>query len=54
MGYKLLGLIVWRGSRWYVRRRYPDAPRKIAIGGVAAAAVGVGVVALTHRQHGDG
>jgi hypothetical protein len=39
-GYKLLGFIVWRGARWYVRKRLPSARRLalLAVGGLAAAA----------------
>ena len=35
-GYKLLGYVVWRGGKWYLRQRLPSA-RKIAL------AVGAGV-----------
>jgi hypothetical protein len=44
-GYKLLGYVVWRGAKWYLRRRLPSA-RKVALavgagvtGAVAAAAI---------------
>ncbi len=50
MGYKVLGFAVWRGARWYLGRRFADAPRKIAIGTVAASAAAAGVVALAQRQ----
>jgi hypothetical protein len=43
MGYKILGFLVWRGGRLYLRRKYPDAPRKLAIGGAAAVAVGAAI-----------
>lgn len=39
-GYKLLGFVVWRGAKWYARKRLPSA-RKVALvlaGGVSAAA----------------
>jgi hypothetical protein len=39
-GYKLLGFAVWRGGKWYLRRRLPSR-RKIAIsalGGITAVA----------------
>ncbi len=43
-GYKLLGFAVWRGAKWYVRKRLPLA-RTVALvlaGGVSvAAAAGV-------------
>jgi uncharacterized protein involved in exopolysaccharide biosynthesis len=35
MGYKLLGFVVWQGAKWYLRRRFPNAPRNLAIAGVA-------------------
>ncbi len=40
-GYKLLGFVVWRGARWYARKRLSSA-RKLALlaaGGLSAAAV---------------
>jgi anti-sigma factor RsiW len=46
MGYKVLGLLVWRGARWYLRRRYPGAPRKLLVGGVALGAVAAGVAGM--------
>ena len=39
MGYKLLGFVVWQGSKWYVRRRMSGARAKVAIAGVGAAVV---------------
>jgi hypothetical protein len=45
MGYKLLGFAVWQGGKWYLRRRLPDAKRKVAIGG-AVVAVGVGALVV--------
>lgn len=54
MGYKLLGFIVWNGARWYVRRKYPDMPRKAAIAGGLAGALLIGGVVVQRRvQHGD-
>jgi hypothetical protein len=50
MGYKVLGFVVWRGARWYLGRRYGDAPRKIAIGTIAATAVAAGVAAAAQRS----
>jgi hypothetical protein len=51
MGYKLLGFVVWQGARWYLRRRYPGLPRKLAIAGGAGLAVAAGVVVAL--RHGD-
>jgi hypothetical protein len=34
MGYKILGFVVWQVGKWYVRRRFPDAPRMLAWAGL--------------------
>jgi hypothetical protein len=53
-GYKILGFLVWQGTRWYVRRRYPDAPRKLAIaGGGAGVLLLGGAVALVALRRGN-
>ena len=33
MGYKVLGFVVWQGSKWYLRRRMGGAKRKVALAG---------------------
>ncbi len=43
-GYKLIGYVVWRGGKWYLRRRLPSARTLAAaalgtVGGAAAIAV---------------
>ncbi len=48
MGYKLLGFAVWRGGRWYLRRRIRGVRAKLAVGAVGAAVV-AGLV-LAGRQ----
>jgi hypothetical protein len=47
-GYKLLGFAVWRGGKWYVRRKLPSRRRTVAgtLGMVAVA----GAVALVARR----
>ncbi|MFL5845044.1 MAG: hypothetical protein ACJ762_10150 [Solirubrobacteraceae bacterium] len=48
MGYKLLGFTVWKGAKWYLRRRVDG--RKVALaGGLLALAGGGLVVALRSR-----
>jgi hypothetical protein len=49
MGYKVLGFVVWQGSRLYLRRRLSGTKRKIVMAGLAAAVVG-GVVAASQRD----
>ncbi|MDQ2895828.1 MAG: hypothetical protein M3Y09_09305 [Actinomycetota bacterium] len=44
MGYKILGFVVWQGSKWYLRRRMSGLGAKVALGAVSAALV-AGVVA---------
>ena len=36
MGYKILGYLVWRGGKWYARRRLQGARRTAAITAVGA------------------
>ncbi|HTB71172.1 MAG TPA: hypothetical protein VK707_09340 [Solirubrobacteraceae bacterium] len=45
-GYKLLGFVVWRGARWYARKRLPSARKLalLAVGGLSAA-VAAGAIA---------
>jgi hypothetical protein len=40
-GYQALGFAVWKGAKWYLRRRYGDAPRKVALGGLVAVVLAV-------------
>jgi hypothetical protein len=47
-GYKLLGLAVWRGGKWYLRKRAPSRRKLLALGagGVSALA---GATVLARR-----
>jgi hypothetical protein len=47
-GYKLLGFAVWRGAKWYARRKMPSrrATAATAVGVLA----GLGAVALIARR----
>jgi hypothetical protein len=37
MGYRVLGYVVWRGGKWYIRRRLTGGlRRRLALGGLAA------------------
>ena len=54
MGYKLLGMAVWRGARWYLRRKYPNLRRNATLGAagtVVAAAVASGVAVAVEKRH---
>ena len=50
-GYKLLGYLVWRGGRWYLRRRLPST-RTVALTGLAGISAVV-VAALLARRLGS-
>jgi hypothetical protein len=52
MGYKVLGFAVWHGGRWYLRRRYGDRPRRVALGALVAAGIVAALVA--QRRNGGG
>ena len=50
-GYKLLGYVVWRGGKWYLRRRLPSA-RKVALAAGAVLTGTVVAVAIAKRISG--
>jgi hypothetical protein len=53
-GYKVLGLVVWKGGMWYLRRRYGFA-RRVGTGLLAAGAVAAaGAAVLAQRRNGGG
>jgi hypothetical protein len=54
MGYKLLGYVVWKGGTWYLRRRFPDARRKLALAGGAGLAVAGGAAAFVALRRSSG
>ena len=51
MAYKVLGIVVWRGAKWFLRRKYGAAmaPKPLLAGGVVLALIGA---ALAARQRG--
>ena len=46
-GYKILGYAVWRGAKWYVRRRLPSA--RLSVATITAV---VGAVLIARRVAG--
>ena len=50
MGYKVLGYLVWKGARWYLRRRFRGAGRKALIIGGAGVVAAAGAAALIARR----
>jgi hypothetical protein len=50
MGYKILGFAVWQGGKWYLRRRFQGAPRKLAIAGLAGLLLAGGAVAAQRAR----
>ena len=51
MAYKLLGIVVWRGGKWFLRRKYGSAmpPKPVLAGGLLLVIAGV---LLAARQRG--
>jgi hypothetical protein len=49
MGYKILGFAVWQGGKWYLRRRFHGASRKLAIAGLAGLLL-AGAAVTAQRQ----
>jgi hypothetical protein len=47
-GYKLLGYVVWRAGKWYLRRRLPS--RRAAARAGAAALAGLVAAVLVVRR----
>ncbi|HEV2924294.1 MAG TPA: hypothetical protein VGW98_09695 [Solirubrobacteraceae bacterium] len=48
---RLLGYVLWRGGKWYLRRRLPRA-RTLALRGLAAAGALTAAVLLARRAIG--
>jgi hypothetical protein len=53
MGYKVLGFVVWRGGKWYLRRRLQGKGSKAAIAGVGALALTGAALAARQAASGD-
>ena len=51
MAYKLLGMAVWKGARWFLRRKYGAvmAPKPLLAGGLIAVIVGALLVVARQR-----
>jgi hypothetical protein len=50
-GYKVVGYVVWKGGKWYLRQRLPRA-RTLALRGLAAIGAVTGAVLLARRAIG--
>jgi hypothetical protein len=49
MGYKLLGFVVWKAARWYLRRRV-NTRKVLVAGGVLVAGAGGLALVLRSRE----
>lgn len=47
-GYKLLGMVVWRGGKWYLRKRVPSRRKPLVLAAGSASAL-VGATVLARR-----
>ena len=54
MGYKLLGIVVWKGAKWFLRHKYGAAmaPKPVLAGGLVLALLGVALAAKQRSQLG--
>jgi hypothetical protein len=51
MFYKLLGMAVWNGTKWYMGRRLgPKAGSKALVAGGVVAALGIGAAAVLAKR----
>jgi hypothetical protein len=52
MIYKLLGMVVWKGARWFLRRKYGAvvSPKPLLAGGLGVAVIGVLLAVLGRRR----
>jgi uncharacterized protein involved in exopolysaccharide biosynthesis len=53
MGYKALGFVVWQGAKWYLRRRFPNAQRNLAIAGVGGLLLAAVAAGATRQRSSD-
>jgi hypothetical protein len=53
MFYKLLGMAVWNGAKWYLGRRLgpPGGSKALVVGGVGAVALGIGAAAVLAKRN---
>ena len=50
MGYRLLGMIVWKGGKLFLRRRYgTSVPTSVLAGGLLAVLLGIALAAARSR-----
>lgn len=54
MGYSLLGKLVWRLGRRYLRRRFPGLGRKLAVAGAGAVVLSAGAALSARRRPATG
>jgi hypothetical protein len=51
MAYKVVGFLLWKGGKWYLRQRLPPA-RTLALRGLAAGGAITAAVLLARRAIG--
>jgi hypothetical protein len=56
MLYKLLGMAVWHGGKFFLRRRYGATyvPKPVLAAGAVAVVAGVGLAVAAARRNGSG
>jgi hypothetical protein len=51
MGYRLLGMAVWKGAKWFLRRRYGQyVPSRRVLAAAAVASTIAGLILAQRRE----
>jgi hypothetical protein len=53
MRYKILGFVIWQGTKWYLRHGLGVSRRKVALAAISAAVVAGVVVAGRHAGNSE-
>jgi len=53
MRYKILGFVIWQGTKWYLRSQVGVSRRKMAVAAISAAVVAGVVVAGRHAANSE-
>jgi hypothetical protein len=51
MGYKILGFVVWQGTKWYLRQQLGVSRRKVALAAISAAVMAGVLLAGRHTAN---
>jgi hypothetical protein len=52
VAYQTLGYVMWKGAKWYVRQRFGETSRRVAVAVIVLTAVGAMLLAGWRTQGG--